>query len=436
MKKALLIVGIGLMVLGPVFIIAVTAWTMTRSRIYEAEAKLSLREDQADVEAFEHTSVGAGYNPFFLRTQSEIIQSRQILYKVIDNLNLTKEWGRKYNEDKSPISRSLAFSILAGAVHAQPFRDTTLISIQVRLEDGTEAALISNEIAKVYREHRVSEKRNLMMRGVEALEAELAKQQEKVNKAEEELAHVRKDLKSTAGGSPLVIDQKKLAAMQGDLVVARVDRLTRKARLDQIKGLNDEDLLSVQQFIMGDAALSSLRQQITDTQVTLKLMLENLGESHPDVKRLKANQDELRKRFRDGLLSMKKGLEVDWQVANAKYEVLEKELHAIKEAEGALRPEDSMAYNRAERKLETERVVLAALKARLAQECLVVGIPRSPVEVIDPAEPSNVPVSPNLIANVTIAAVVAGMLFLPGLLMALVALLGFRKKSPPALPGG
>ena len=394
-------------------IITVTAWTMTLPRMYEAEAKISLKEDQADMEVFGPNGAAFSYNPFFLRTQFEIIQSRQILYQVIESLNLTKEWGKKFNQDKTPISRALAFSILSGALHVQPYRDTSLISIVVRLEDGSEAALVANETAKIFREHRLGEKRAQMMRGLEALDGEIEKQQDKVNKAEEELEHLRKDLGvATMGGfGGMQIDKLKLQAMQGDLIAARVDMLVRKSRLDQIQNLNGEDLLSASQFIVGDVSLNSLRQQITDTQVSLKLMLENLGENHPDVKRLRAGMDELKQRLADGLSGMKKGLEADYQVAKAKYDVLDQELSAVKKTDIDAERDKYLPYNKAERKLENERAVLTALKSRLAQQAIELQIPRTPVEVIDPAEPSNSPVSPNLFFNVLIgivAGIVAG----------------------------
>ena len=394
-------------------IITVTAWTMTLPRMYETEAKISIKEDQADVDVFERSGMGFSYNPFFLRTQLEIIGSRQILYKVVDNLNLCKEWGKKINEDKSAINRGLAFSILVGALRVQPSRDTSLISIIVRMEDGNEAALVANEVAKVYREHRLGEKRSQMMRGVEALESELEKQQEKVSKAEEDLERIRKELNISTMGGPgaSTIDKMKLQAMQGDLIAARVDMLVRKTRLDQILSMQGDDLLAAQQFMVGDSSLSSLRQQITDTQVSLKLMLENLGENHPDVRRLEAGLTELRTRLTEGLSSMKKGLEADYKVAKEKYNVLEKELNEIKKLDISAEREKYLPYNKAERKLETERAVLTALKARLSQQGIELEIPRTPVEVVDPAEPTSVPVSPNLFFNILvgiIAGIVAG----------------------------
>ena len=294
MKKALLMIGIGLMALAPLVIVGSVAWTMTLPRMYEAEAKVSLRED-ADI----------SHGTLFLQPQFEIIQSRQILYKVISNLDLCRIWGKKYNENKEPISQSRAFSMLSGALRVQRYRDTDLISIQVRMEDGRDAALIANEIAKVYREHRLSEKHAQVMRGVEVLEGGLEEQQEKVNKAEAELARLRHDLKLTASDSPPVMDPKKISALQ-----------------------------------------------------------------------------------------------------------------------------------KAERTLETERAVLAALKARLSQAGIELEIQRSPVEIIDTTVPSNVPVSPNLFFNVALSAVVAGIIFLSGLILVIVALVAYRRKPLPALPSG
>jgi len=39
----------------------------------------------------------AGYDPYFIQTEFELIQSEVILGKVIEELNLNVEWGKKYN---------------------------------------------------------------------------------------------------------------------------------------------------------------------------------------------------------------------------------------------------------------------------------------------------------------------------------------------------
>ncbi len=87
-------------VLAVILLVVVTgvSYTMTLPRIFMANARILVREDAMDVDVFERQFV-AGYNPFFLKTQYEIIQSRPILHAVIENLNLQQLWGAKAGEE-------------------------------------------------------------------------------------------------------------------------------------------------------------------------------------------------------------------------------------------------------------------------------------------------------------------------------------------------
>jgi len=131
-------------------VVVTTAYTFTLPRIYMAETQIMVTEGYGSIGVFRPERV-QGYNPFFLRTQFEIIQSRQLLYQVINSRNLRQMWGEKYNEDKSPISLEHAYTILRNSVKVRQIRDTSLIGIQVLREDPTEAARLADEIASVYR---------------------------------------------------------------------------------------------------------------------------------------------------------------------------------------------------------------------------------------------------------------------------------------------
>ena len=309
MKKPLpTILGSVLMVMSPLVVIGVTAYTMTLPRLYEAEAKISMTEERMSGAAAASTEPNPSFNPFYLRTQFEIIKSRPVLDKVIENLNLTKEWGRKFNEDKSPISRGLAHDIITSSLLVQPYRDTRLVSIVVKMEDGSEAALIANEIAKIYRDTRLGELRDKQQLRIGTYRQKMEKQQEQL--AEQAVERISRELGVAPSGP---------RATTGD----------------------------------GQADLKAWREKY--------LPVERAGE-----------------------------------------------------------------------KLLQERAVAGELKVQLAKEEVELEVLRSPVTIIDPAEASNTPVSPNLFLNITISLVVAGILFLSGLGMVLVATL--RKKSQGAVP--
>lgn len=127
------------------------AYTFTMPKIYMANARISVREDSLDVAVFERQFMSA-FNPFFLKTQYEIIQSRPILAQVIQNLDLQKKWADKYGAEGGALRMEDTLLILLKSIRVNQYRDTSLIDIQVYNEDRSQAARIANEIANVYRE--------------------------------------------------------------------------------------------------------------------------------------------------------------------------------------------------------------------------------------------------------------------------------------------
>ena len=376
-----------------------TAFTLTLPKKYMADARILVRDDSLDVDVFERQMPQA-YNPFFLRTQYEVIQSRQILYQVINNLNLQQVWGEELSDDGTPLTREMAYELLSRSIKVEQYRDTSLIAIQVRREDPVEAARIANEVAVVYRDQRLSLKRRELKRAIEALETELQKQQEKVEKAENELERIRQDLGVSVLAQGIRADKIRLSQMEADRIAARVDMLVRKAQLDQLAGLTGDELMNASSYIVNDQALQAVRAQLVDSEVSLKLLLENYGVNHPEVRRMQAGVDELRKKLSDALNGMKIGLQANYEVSLQRYEALEKELETARQSDIEAERERFLPFDKAEREVNVQRQILDALRARIAQEGIAVEVPRTPVEIVDPAEPPTRPVSPNLFLNI------------------------------------
>ena len=64
------------MVLAPLVVISTFAYTMTMPRLYEAEAKIALHEDHADLDAFIREGKDFIFNPLYFRAQIAIMESR------------------------------------------------------------------------------------------------------------------------------------------------------------------------------------------------------------------------------------------------------------------------------------------------------------------------------------------------------------------------
>ncbi len=393
-------------------VITGVAYTFTLPRIYEAQARIEVRADTLDVDVFTRQGPRTQhFNPFFLRTEFEIIRSRRTMAQVVRNLNLHVEWGREMTPDGSPLPVEVAARMLGGNVRVDQHRDTSLIAITARRPDAQEAADIANEVAEVYRAHRLAQARGVISGGLEALQEELEKQQALLESAEDRLEQMREDMGiSLLGVSRLrggrEADKIRLQQLEGERGGARVDMLVRKARLDQIEGLSSEELLTASSYIVNDPSLGLLRRQYIDSQINLSLLLENYGENHPEVRRVTAGINELRRQIDDALSGLRRGLRADYEVARARYETLSEELDLVRAADIAAERERFLPFEKMEREVQLQRDIYQALRARIAQEGIELQVPRTPVDIVDRAEPIFRHVSPRFTLNILLSVLI------------------------------
>ena len=401
-------------------IVTGTAYTLMMPKKFTAVTQLEVREDAMDVDPFYERQVSRmGYNPFFLMTQEKIMRSRPVLTEVIRNLNLQKVWGAQLNEDKSPVTPELALQILQRSIRVDQDRDTTLMNINATSEDPKLAAAIANEIANVYRDRRLNDKRREIQHAIDAMSNEVRKQQERVEEAEAELERIRQEQGIALigrGQMGIRVESTRLNMLENERSAARVEMLVRKARMDQLEGLEGDKLMDAAAYIVQDPTLLGIRQQLIESQVSLQLMLKNgvVGENHPDVLRLKGAVEELRRQLDSALTGLKAGVKADYEVARQKYEALDTELNSIKKSDIASESENYLPFDRAERNANVQRDILTALRARITQTGIEVEVPRTTVDIVEEAEAPDRPSSPLVVLNIFLS-VVLGLLAGTGL---------------------
>jgi capsular polysaccharide biosynthesis protein len=137
------------------FVVATsTLITFILPESYASTARVLVRQapGEASQKTDARTPLGP-YDPYFLQTQFEVMQSQVVLDKVINEFGLNKAWGRKYaNGDTLRPSETLA--LLKTRLDLRPVRNTSLIEIRVFSDQPAEAARLANAIAESYREYR------------------------------------------------------------------------------------------------------------------------------------------------------------------------------------------------------------------------------------------------------------------------------------------
>ena len=138
-------------------VITATLVTFILPESFSSTARIKIERDQTDITGMADRGGAVGYDPYFIQTEFELIQSEVILGKVIEDLDLNKEWGKKYaNGDRLKTPETI--TLLKGRIDLRPVRNTSLIEIRVYSEKADEAAKIANAVAEAYKTHRRDQK--------------------------------------------------------------------------------------------------------------------------------------------------------------------------------------------------------------------------------------------------------------------------------------
>ena len=150
-------------------VITATLVTFILPESFSSTTRIKIERDSPDINGMTEGRGMIAYDPFFIQTEFELIQSEVILGKVIDDLDLNKEWGKKYaNGDRLKTSETIG--LLKARMDLRPVRNTSLIEIRVFSEKAEEAARIANAVAEAYKAHRHEQRMHLSKGGIKALE--------------------------------------------------------------------------------------------------------------------------------------------------------------------------------------------------------------------------------------------------------------------------
>ena len=390
-------------------LVLLTAATVTyfQPKIYAGIARIKVEQERPSVAVFQQQMLPS-YDPYFLQTQYEIIQSQKILYPVIEQEKLLKVWADRHQALPNA-SIDMALQRLKNQIAVRRFRDTSLIEITVYDEDPRLAATIANSITEVFEKDRLEVKRHQVLRGLDKLREELALQQGRVQAAQTKVEQLRKEL-----GVPLVggtenavkLSDVTLNQLELQLTTARVEAVAREARVAELKKLSALQLRNAIATIITDPNVQQLLQNFTDIETNLERLKEDYGPDHPVVRATIATRDKLREQLDTRLEGILRGFEVEYQMAQARVTEIQRQLDEAKKVSLTMEGDRYLPFRNARREEESETKLYEVLKQRLAQETTDMEMPRSPVEVIDHAEPLFIPVRPRMWLNLSLGAII------------------------------
>lgn len=391
-------------------VITATLVTFILPESFSSTARIAIERDVTDIEGVVQSRTALGYDPYYIQTQFEIIQSEVVLGKVIDSLDLNTHWGKKYNNgDKLKTTDTIG--ILKGRMTLRPVRNTSLIEIQVYSEDKKEAADIANAVAETYRDHRMQERTRLSKGGIKVLEDRYQEQLDKISKTQKELEALRKDLEisdyDAINSMPIQsLEMESLRRYYAQLIDASARLTEMEVSIAKLKALKPDELKQVLPRSRQDTHLTELLSQLSMAEQRMVVLSKDYAKEHPDVVRTQAQLEDLQKKVDENVAAIMTALENQLDSAKAGVNKLQEMVDNAKQ-EDIDKAKKSRPYFDKKRELEQLYGFERVLGTKLAAERIDLTIPRSAmVEIIDTAQPGVKPVRPNKPLNIALGIII------------------------------
>jgi capsular exopolysaccharide synthesis family protein len=399
--------------------IIATAVTFILPESYASTARIKVENDVTDIPGMNGTpTMGiSGYDPYFIQTTFEIMQSEMVLSNVIASLNLNAEWGKKYFNGET-LKTTETMEILKQRMQLAPVKNTKLISITVYSDDKQEAADLANAIAKAYMTYRIESRRALTTNGVAVLEEQFDEQNHDIRTNQDYVERLRQNLHiidsdPNAIAPTPTMDAQQLQAINTQMLEQEKlynEQLVQLQELKSIQATNPAQLADVLPQMVPDSTLSDLVGKLNESRQELVTKTNDYSRTNIVVTRVQSLIDELNHEIDDRVVGIMEGLQSKVDSTKAALDGMDAAVTAAKEKdqEEAIK---NQPYYEAKRDLEQKQEMNKLLYSKLEAEKLDLNLPKtSMVQITDPAEPGKTPVKPNKTVNI-----VLGLVF--GLLM-------------------
>jgi len=349
--------------------------------LYSASTKIVVEPNRQNVVDIE--SVVSGLTPDYYtnETEAEVIQSRELAFKAVDRLQLTKSplfnpmlWEpeptlfesltktakvfllgligtpediveleteeAKQEEEAHPLMalppeerenylRELAAGSYLGGLSVTPSNISRVITISYTSSDPAFTALAANTTAELYILDQLSDRGEATSRAGDFLSARVNEMREQVIRQEQEIAQYRADAGIIDAGG-ITVYQQQLARVNEELAEARIALSETEARLAQVNELLESGAgLETAAAVLNSALISRLREQEAEVIRKLSEFQTQLRPGHPRLVQAENELTDLRGAIEREVQKVASNMRNEMQIARVREASIRAELSRI-----------------------------------------------------------------------------------------------------------
>ena len=389
--------GLALIALG-LLLLGFGIFALNEKPKYVAWARIKLDQKPAiSVDATDGKLTLNGYDPYFMQTEFEIIQSDAVLEKAVAALNLNGKWGKKYGSQT--LKTGDAVSLVRGRLDLRPIRNTSYLEIRVTDEDAQEAADLANAVASAYGELRNGQRQAGKQDELDILRKRMSEREEKVAAQQKVVDDLREKLGIPAsvalGDAPVLMTAETLRKLES-LRIENQAQYSKESRLWQaLTNLSRSQLEQVLPTAASDTLLTSLLEQRSLAEQKLVQLKTDYGPGHPELVKTTELIKDLNSKITQRVDGIMLGLTQRVESLQKGLAHLEREVDSAKAEDIAIFARSRPYFDARQRLGELQRFN-QVLAMKYATETIEAALPKSRVvEVFDQARAPLHAVSPN-----------------------------------------
>jgi len=333
--------------------------------------------------------VGAGnywQNTDFYNTQFKVLRSKGLGEKAVARLKLT---------DREPFKSSTDPAVLfMDHVGVEPVPESRLVYVAVTHRDPREAALWANTLGDVYIEQSLAARVESARKAMEWLQERLAATQQGMKDAQDKLfqSYRTQDLFVPEGSVSAV--STSIAKLNEDFVQAQARRITIEAALKQAREMKalGQDLDALPQVAV-DPTVTAFNTQLASLAVELGRLGEKFKEGHPEVQKVKAQVEQLKKAKAARATQILDGLEAEYTQLRKREDELRGAIGAQK-AQAANQSRKATELEALRKEADSAKGLYEVLLQKLNETDIAASIRSNNVSVVDRASAPQYPVRP------------------------------------------
>lgn len=326
----------------------------------------------------------------YLATQIKLIQSSSVLRPVAMKYHLLRDKNGRLPDPAAPVS-------LRGLKVTRP-PNTYLLNVSYRSPDPALAATVANAIANSYIENTYDLRIRSSVQLSKFMEKQLEELRAKMERSSAALAQFERQLNVINPDEKTNILSARLLQLNTEFTAAQADRVRKEAAFQFVK---NGTLEAAQVSTQGDA-LQTISERLNEANEKFAETRARVGPNHPEYQKWAATVAELQHQLDTTRKDIGGRVQVEYQEAVQREQMLQKELAATKAESDQLNAR-FFQYKALQQEAEADKKLYEELVQKVKEAGINAGFEGDSIRLADAAGVSPLPVSPNVQLNLLLA---------------------------------